>query len=127
MSASGWIDEFVTAINAFDGGRVANFFAVDGLWEDASLGLRYEGRDRIARMVSEETPEFSADHHTAFTAVFSDETGFALEWRMTGTHDESGRPFDVRGASIGTLRGGEISTCVDYWDAAQLGRQIRAE
>jgi hypothetical protein len=59
MAASAWIDEFEAAVNAVDGERGSNFFTVDGHWEGASPGLRYEGRERIAKMVSEETPEFS--------------------------------------------------------------------
>ena len=43
------------------------------------------------------------------------ETGYGVEWRWSGTHGASGRPFDVRGASIGRLR--------DVYDLAHpLGR-----
>ena len=127
MADVAWISEMLRVWNTFDGERAASYFAPDGVWEDVALGTRHEGRDPIAHMMSVTTPEFSSDAQFELLGAVADETGYGVEWRWSGTHGASGRPFDVRGASIGRLRDGQIVHHVDYWNPAHLSGQIGGE
>jgi ketosteroid isomerase-like protein len=124
MATVQWIEEMFAAVNAHDGERVAAFFAPDGAWEDVSIGFRHEGRAPIVQMWSVETPAFSSDARIDLVSVVIDETGYGIQWRWSGTHNDSGRRYDVRGASIGRLRDGLIVENLDYWNPAHMSDQI---
>jgi uncharacterized protein (TIGR02246 family) len=119
-----WIEEMVGAWNAHDGEKAAAFFASDGAWEDVSFGFRHEGRAPIVEMWSVATPTYSSDSQIELVSAIGDETGYGIEWRWYGTHNESGRKYDIRGASIGRLRDGLIVEHHDYWNPAHLSDQI---
>jgi uncharacterized protein (TIGR02246 family) len=126
MKSAGWLEEMVEAWNARDGARYSGFFADDGVYEDVSAGLQWEGRERIAEQISMEVPGFSADARVEITHAVGDETGYAFEWRWTGTSNESHRPYEIQGASVGLLREGLIVRHRDYFNFAQLLEQISA-
>ncbi len=121
-----WINEMVAAWNAHDGETAASFLAPDGLWDDVTFGFYHEGRGPIVEMWSVNTPAFSSDFRFDVESAVCDDSGYAFQWRWTGTHDESGRTYDVRGASIGRLRDGLIVHHFDYWNPAHLTDQIGA-
>lgn len=59
-------------------------------------------------------------------------SAYAVEWVMSGTNDgpvggqpATGRPWRVRGASVGTLNAeGLIAENRDYWNMAEVFAQI---
>ena len=120
MADTGWISEMVAAWNAKDGERTASFFEPQGCYEDVAKGFRLEGREAIAWMFSEGVPAVSADCKFEVENAVCDDRAYAFQWRWTGTHNETGRVFDIRGAAMGQLRDGLIAHNVDYWDPSQL-------
>jgi uncharacterized protein (TIGR02246 family) len=119
-----WIEEMFAAWNAHDGERAAAFFAPDGSWEDVSFGFRHEGRAPIIEMWSVGTPAFSSDAQFDLVSAVVDDRGYGIQWRWSGTHNDSGRRYDVRGASIGRLRDGLVVEHFDYWNPAHLSEQV---
>jgi len=119
-----WIEAMLAAWNAHDGDRVAECFAPDGSWEDVSFGFRHEGRARIAEMWSVESPGFSSDARFDLVSAVVDDSGYGIQWRWSGTHNDSGRPFDIRGASIGLLHDGLVVEHFDYWNPAHVSEQL---
>ena len=124
MADVGWINEMVATWNSHDGEMTASFFAPGGCYEDVTFGFLHEGREPIAHMWSVSTRGFSADAHFDVESAVCDENGYAFQWHWTGTHNETGRAFDVQGASIGRLRDGLILHHFDYWNPAHLTDQI---
>jgi uncharacterized protein (TIGR02246 family) len=124
MPGTGWIDEMVAAWNSFDGEKAAAFFAPDGLWEDLAVGFRHQGREKVAETWSVRTPAFSSDSRFDVESAIGDEERFAFQWRWSGTHNESGRRYDIRGASIGRLREALIVEQSDYWNPALFAEQL---
>ena len=67
----------------------------------------------------------------ASSSSVASETGYALEWVMQGTHDRAsaqipatGKPFAIRGVSVGELRDGKIARNTDYWSLAEFLMQV---
>jgi ketosteroid isomerase-like protein len=116
----------VTAWNAHDGDVAASFLTPDGRWDDVTFGFHHEGREPIIEMWSVSTPAFSSDFRFDVESSVCDDSGYAFQWHWTGTHNESGLKYDVRGASIGRLRDGLIVHHFDYWNPAHLTDQIGA-
>jgi uncharacterized protein (TIGR02246 family) len=119
MADTQWIHEVMDAIAAHDGERAAAFFAEDGRFEAVSLNLRRSGRSAIAEMFGPDSDGFYDDHHLEIESAVSDGETFALQWRERGTRNSDGRKFEYRGASVGQLRDGLITSWTDYFDPAQ--------
>ena len=122
-----WIEAFVGGWSAGDGDSVSTYFAPDGVWEDMVMPFRHEGRAPIAQMWSRVPTEFSADSQFEVANPIADDDGYAFQWHWTGTHDETGRQFDVHGASLGVLSNGLIVHHYDYWNPAHLAAQIGSD
>ena len=89
-----------------------------------------EGPAEIAGFVRDAELNFSSDFtFTLSSAVGSDE-GYFMEWVMAGTHDRSGtlpatgRPYAIRGVSVGTFEGGRIKANRDYWNALAFMAEV---
>jgi hypothetical protein len=74
---------------------------------------------------------FSSDYTFELTSAVTTERGYALEWTMRGTHDHAteqlaatGRRFELRGASVGSLRTGKIVENRDYYNFADFLTQV---
>ena len=121
MADTAWIYEFFAACEERDGERAAAFFAEDGYWEAPSLDLRVNGRAALVKACGVEASKFSMDEHIEVESVVSDGEVFATQWRSTGTRNSDGGKFNYRGAGVGRLRDGLITSWSDYFDPAQLG------
>jgi uncharacterized protein (TIGR02246 family) len=119
-----WIETMLAMWSAGDGDAVAAYFAPDGVWEDVTMPFRHEGRAAIADMWSRVPKEFSADSEFEVGNPVDDDDRYAFQWRWTGTHDPTGRRFDIRGVSLGVRRNGLIVHHFDYWNPAHLAEQI---
>jgi|SRR6266700_5734725 len=128
-----WWDPYIVAWNAHDADTLASFMAADAVYEDLALGERLAGRDAIrawaAGIVDRLSSDFAFDTHTFFDAG----DRYAAEWTMRGTHDRSGprlaatgKPFAVRGVSVGRTVNGLIAENRDYWSLATLLVQVGA-
>ena len=124
MGDSLWIEAFVAAWSAGDGDEVASYFAPDGVWEDQTMPFRHDGRAPIAEMWSKVPTEFSADSQFEVSNPVADDDRYAFQWHWTGTHDPTGRRYDIRSMSLGVRRDGLIVHHFDSWNPAHLAAQI---
>ena len=113
-----------------DTGRIVSFFTDDAVYEDVPLGILNKGKKEIA--------DFIHDYFAGFPDVKVQVTGSFLsadhacgEWIITGTHrgffpnlPASGRVVSIRGITISEFRGDKISRRSDYYDMAELLRQL---
>src|SRR6266700_1859028 len=109
-----WWDPYIVAWNAHDADTLASFMAADAVYEDLALGERLAGRDAIRAWAAGIVDRLSSD--------------FAFD-----THDRSGprlaatgKPFAVRGVSVGRTVNGLIAENRDYWSLATLLVQVGA-
>jgi ketosteroid isomerase-like protein len=121
MADTTWIHNVVAAIAAHDGERAAAFFADNGCFEAVSVGLRVKGRSAIADMLGPASDGFSRDDHLDVESVVSDGEVFAVQWRARGTRNSDGEKYDYRGASVGRLQDGLITSWTDYFDPSPMG------
>jgi uncharacterized protein (TIGR02246 family) len=127
MADAVWIETMIAAWSAGDGEAVASYFAPEGVWEDVTMPFRHEGRAPIAEMWSRMAMEFSADAQFEVSNPVADGDRYAFQWHWTGTHDPTGRRYDIRGLSLGVRRDGLIVHHFDYWNPAHLAEQIGSE
>jgi len=114
-----------------DGAALASFFVPDGVYEDTTLHIRSEGREAIRKYVDNLAEEFSSDYRSAMGQPVITDSAYAVEWVMSGIHDRSGpvlpatgKKFEIRGVSIGTIRDGKVVENHDYYDMATLLGQV---
>ena len=121
---------WTSAWSSGDPDQVIALFTEDCVYEDVTLGAANHGSDQLRAFAS---GFMTAIPDLAFTCESSLACGdvLAIEWRMTGTHANdlpgmpaTGRPFDLRGASVIELREGRGTACRDYWDMATLLKQL---
>jgi uncharacterized protein (TIGR02246 family) len=124
LAETDWIREMVAAWSANDGEKAASFFAPDGSYEDVGAGRLWEGREAVAHMIAVLLGGFSPGSTFDVVSAVCDASGYAFQWRWKGTHQKTGRAFDMRGASIGELRDGLILHHFDYYDLAHLTDQL---
>ena len=113
-----------------DAATLASYYDGAGVYEDAGLGVRCEGKAAIREFLASMLQAFP---DTKVEVIFTFEAdGFAAaEWTMTGTQTgdlpglpATGRSFLVRGASIVEFAGDLIRRNTDYWDQASMLRQL---
>lgn len=104
----------------------------DCVYEDVALAAVNHGSDELVAFANAAFSAFP-DFAIHVTSQFGDAEWAGAEWTMTGTHHgdlgdlpATGRSFDVRGATVFQYRDGKISRCTDYWDMADLLRQLGA-
>jgi len=128
-----WWDEYVKAWNSHDGRAVAAFMTLDGVYVDAPIGARNEGRDAIAAWIDSIGPTLSSDFTFESVSFIQSGDRYAAEWITAGTHDGSspgmpatGRQFAIHGVSIGELEDGKIRRNTDYWNMVEFLIQLGA-
>jgi steroid delta-isomerase-like uncharacterized protein len=132
MANKVWLQHYLAAWNTRDGQRVAEWMADDATYEDVALGQTRTGRQAITAFVDGMTG-FSTDYRFESVSEFSTDTNYVAEWELYGTHDgdgaglpATGKPYRIRGVSVGTLRQGKIISNRDYWNMADFLVQIGA-
>jgi len=125
MADIGWIQEMVAVWNSHDGTKAAEYLAEDGCWQDVTpTGWRSLDRAAFADAWSVELPAMSADAHIEVERAVSDDNVFAFEWRWSGTHNATGKNYEIHAASVGQRRNGLIVAATDYWNPAHLAEQL---
>lgn len=123
------IRRYFDAMRRKDYEAVWDCYCEDIVYEDAALGHVYRGL--------EATKEFYLNYMTALDvtteieSLVTTDSAFGIGHRFSGTHTTdlpglpaTGRPFSVRGATMGTVENGRIKTNVDYWNVADLMAQL---
>jgi predicted ester cyclase len=138
-----WLDEYVEAwvLHPYAGGpegadalaRLLRCMSADVHYEDVPSGRSWDGRDGVAKMCN---GGYQLSNDLRFTIVTSltDGRSFAIESLGTGTHTgafgsiaATGRPITFRVVSVGDISADElVSGHRDYWDMADLIRQLQA-
>ncbi len=126
MAETDWITAMVAAWTAKDGPTAASYFALGGSYEDVPAGRLWEGREAVAHMIGVLLAGFSPSSTFDIVSAVCDDSGYAFQWRWIGTHQKTGRDFDVRGASIGQRHDGQIQHHFDYYNLAHLMDQLVA-
>src|SRR5439155_7576257 len=90
----------------------------------------HAGVKELARITAE---DFSSDYRMECVSTFQDGDLYAAEWDFTGTHDRgtdampaSGKRYNVRGVSVGTLENGKIKENRDYYSLLVMLQQVGA-
>ena len=131
--AADWAQAYLDAWNAHDSAAVTSFWADDGVYQDFALGERVEGAADVRAFVDAMETGFSSDYRFEPGTVVGDGEGYALEWTMTGTHDNgdpehglpaTGKTFQIRGVSVGRQENGWIVRNRDYWNLAKFLQQV---
>jgi steroid delta-isomerase-like uncharacterized protein len=110
---------------------ILGFMTTDCTYTDVALNESHHGTDEIRTFLQHMESNFSSDY--SFEPGLEVLTGstYAVEWIMRGTHDRggpqlpaTGKPYAVRGVSVGELRDGKIARNTDYWSLAEFLTQI---
>ena len=136
-----WLDRYARAwachpqAGAPTGGdelqALLDFYAPDASYEDVPTGFVFSGHDGL-RQMCEGSHQWSSDLEIEILSYQVDGSLFAIEGEVSGTNTSpvgelpaTGRPFVLRGASIGRTDGrGLVVEHRDYWDLATYLRQI---
>lgn len=111
--------------------RLVAFMAHDVEYEDVPSGLVFVGHDGIRDMANAAC-QMASDMSVEIGSRVSGNGSFAFETVTTGANDgaigsvpASGRSLQIRGVSIGSVSDdGLVTRQRDYWDMAQLLRQL---
>lgn len=123
--------EYLAAWNAHDADRVVAYFTDDATYEDVAMGQVNTGKDQIREFAAAMFRSMP-DMNVELVSLCSAGDWVASEWVMTGTQTEdsilgvpaTGKPFRIRGASVGEIAEDKIKRISDYWNLASLLQQL---
>ena len=122
---------YFDAWNRHAADEIVGFLTHDCTYIDVALGESHTGPSEIRDFVAHVEQAFSSDYQFDSGFGVLSETGYALEWVLRGTHDRSsdqlaatGKPFAIRGVSVGEIRDDKIARNTDYWSLAELLMQV---
>jgi steroid delta-isomerase-like uncharacterized protein len=125
-----FVTQLLEAWNAHDVERVTAFYAPDYEGEDVGQAGLQQGLGGVRQTMARYWHAFP-DLHLTQEATISQRDQVALFWTARGTHrgkimniPPTGRPIQVRGASLLTLQDGKIKRALTIWDVAGLLRAI---
>ncbi|WP_132428879.1 ester cyclase [Pseudonocardia endophytica] len=129
-----WVQSWLDAWNERDGAAINAHLASDVVYQDMTLGERFESPEAVRAFADEMTTTFSSDYgFIGGPQSVSGDDSYAFEWTLTGTNDcadpqrglpATGKKFEIPGISIGRLRDGKIVENRDYWDLAGYLMQV---
>ena len=125
-----WYDDYLEAWDSHDGERIASFMTPDATYTDVALGETHTGRQDIAGWINSMVDHLSTDYRFEPGFVVATDRAYALEWVMKGTNDRgeqlpaTGKPFAIRGVSVGELEDGKIKRNTDYWSLGEFLMQV---
>ena len=110
--------------------KLASFYAEDAIVEDMGFQMQVRGNKEFARMAEQFAKAF--DVVTWLRKAFAGQGDtVVIEWEWRGTHKgeifgipATDREVELRGASLFTLKDGQITFERDYWDRLALLRQL---
>ena len=126
------LDEWAAAWSSKEVAKLMALFTDDAVYEDVTFGAVNKGSDELRKFA---TGTFDAFADLTFELkarfVSTDGRRGALEWLWRGRQTKdlpglpaTGKPFEVRGASVVEFRDGKISRNADYWDLTTYLRQV---
>jgi steroid delta-isomerase-like uncharacterized protein len=125
-----FVTQLLEAWNAHDVERVTAFYAPDYEGEDVGQARLQRGLEGVRQTMARYWHAFP-DLYLTQEATISQRDQVALFWTARGTHrgkimniPPTGRPIQVRGASLLTLQDGKIRHGLTIWDVAGLLRAI---
>lgn len=101
--------DYLAAWGSLDVDEVMSFLSDDIVYEDTTIGHGATGEAEMRRFVRASF-ENVPDARFEYVRHHSTDSDFAVEWVM--------HPMNVRGVSVGRLRGGRICEQRDYWNGA---------
>jgi steroid delta-isomerase-like uncharacterized protein len=109
--------------NGGDAAAVAALYTEDGTHEDIPAGVRLQGQEEITAYVAE---VFGQLDDFRFEPVFGRLEGdlAVLEYTLSGTDPESGRPVTYQGVIVAEYEGDLIRRSTDYYDLATILSQL---
>lgn len=123
--------DYVAAWNTHDVGKATSFYMDDGVYEDLGPGTVARGHAEIRRYFAETFAAFPDVHVALVREPVATGEQVIAEWVMTATHRgnfagmaATGKRFEVRGATVMTLRGDKIVRNTDYLDVLTIVRQL---
>lgn len=125
------VKQWAAAWNAGSPERMAALFTEDGVYEDHAFQVVFRGRDGVAQWVSITTGAID-DTHVEVTGAFRSGDRIAVQWTFSGTDSAgglggqppTGKSFSVPAASIFEMKGNKIRRVDDYYNLADLLRQL---
>ena len=125
------VHQWADAWNAASPERMAALFTADGVYEDFAFQARFQGRDGVALWVSI-TNASIRDARVELVDAFRAGDRAAARWICSGTDTgafardlpPTGKSFSVPVASLFELEGRLIRRVGDYYNLADLLRQI---
>jgi steroid delta-isomerase-like uncharacterized protein len=121
--------QWMNAWNDKDPEAMTALFTEDGTYEDLAFQAKFQGKEAVAawvRLTADHIPDLKGEIIDAFQS--GDKV--AVRWTFTGTPLEmgpiqgTGKTFSVPAASLIELRGGRIASVTDFYNLADLFRQL---
>jgi steroid delta-isomerase-like uncharacterized protein len=123
------VESYAAAIGSGDPERVWPHYADNIVYEDCAVQQIHYGLTAVKHFFL--TSMTALNVTWLVDTVIATEEGFALAWRMTGSHDldlpgmpATGKAFTVPGASIAEVRRGKIVRNRDFWNNQHLLAQL---
>jgi steroid delta-isomerase-like uncharacterized protein len=119
-------ENWVAGWNSHDVEKIISVFSGDVLYEDVAFSEVNHGSGELRKFAAaflDAVPDLRMELMNS-----SLENGHGtIEWRLSGTDKgiyKTGKKFSVRGASIIDVRGGKIFRNLDFYDSAEIMRQV---
>ena len=119
-------EQWIAAWNSHNPDKVLPLFTDDLVYEDVAFGEVSHGKTELRKFVADECEGAPDLELKLVRADFNGNHG-TIEWTFNGTDKgvfKTGKKFSVRGVSVIDLRGGKISSNLDYYDSATIMRQV---
>ena len=127
------LKQLIEAENSHDIEKLVALVTDDVVIEDVPFGMVMKGKDGVRQGYAgfiEATPDFKIEPKSLVT----NDRSFAYEWVLTATQNgdlpgipASGKQFSIRGCSFGEFENGKLKGRRDYWDYANLVKQLTGE
>jgi ketosteroid isomerase-like protein len=108
-SDASWVRRYYAAWDSGDADAITAWFDDDVVLEDVPSAHTARGRSDARRFVEHALKLAPGARYEVITA-FDNGDNYAVEWVM--------HPAGLRGASIGTVRDGKVTSNRDFWDAS---------
>jgi steroid delta-isomerase-like uncharacterized protein len=131
-----FLKQLIEAENSHDIEKLVALVTDDVVIEDVPFvpfGMVMKGKDGVRQGYAgfiEATPDFKLEPKSLVT----NDRLFAYEWGLTATQKgdlpgipASGKQFSIRGCSFGEFENGKLKGRRDYWDYANLVKQLKGE
>jgi len=119
-----------------DTAQLASLAAEDVVYDDVPNGQRFQGHEGVRRYIGH-VHSWAGAIRFEVTAVHGGDDSALVEWILRGVQDRpipgrvpvaTGRPFELKGATLVEMKGDKITRAADYLDilgfVVQLGARV---